>query len=535
MLRPTNTQRLKRLLEKGYLPQELPPTFVSATFASHCRALHAVWPTQELNSWKSLPDHFSIPKRGHARRETSIVNPISQYKVARLISFEWAAIRKHLSGSAISEFTPAIDMAGDRAVFPPNYVEIDKLRARVRAAYPRALKTDITAFYGSIYTHSIAWALHGKEWAKQNLNTPALNGSLGGRLDRAVRQGQDNQTGGIPTGPDTSRIVAEIIAVDIDNRLRSTGPKHGDWGLRYVDDYLLGVSPNESDATVSARIAKALRDYGLEINEKKTEIDVIGHNERPSWIRALRAFRFDAGRQQDSIRDFFDMLLSYYGTECDDAVIKYGVKQSRSFPVAAMHTPYLFDRLLHSSRICPATLPAVVQSILERRHLNPTADISHVSRYISSALDYFGPIGYHYEIVWLLYLARGLKLKLQRKSLGTLFALENSAVALVLLDMNQRGLISRRVDESVWVQHANADGLKGSMWLLAYEAAKKGWWRNQSDDYVRSHPLFGPMITRGIYFYDERRNILRTDAELLRQIVQRIRNRRIFESAGSYF
>ena len=419
MLQPTRTARLRRLLEKGYLPQELPPTFVSDSFASQNAALARAWPAQPLNHWKSVPEYFSIPKRGHARREMSIVNPVSQYKIARTIAYEWPSIRKHLKRSAISEFVPAINMGGERAVFPPNYVEIDKLRARVRAAYPRALKTDISAFYNSIYTHSIAWALHGKSWSKQHLNTPTLNNSLGGRLDRAIRQAQDNQTSGIPTGTDTSRIIAEIIAVDIDRHIGSDRPKTGDWGLRYVDDYLLGITPSESDASVSARVASALREYGLEINEKKTSIDVIGQDERPSWIRALRGYRFDSGREQDSIRDFFDTIISFYGQDQDDAVVKYGVKQSRSFRVTAPHTPYLFDRLLHAARICPATLPAVVQSILERRHLNPSADISHVHRYISSELDYFGPIGYHFEIVWLLYLARGLGLKLHRKDLGS--------------------------------------------------------------------------------------------------------------------
>ena len=59
---------------------------------------------------------------------------------------------------------------------------------------------------------------------------------LGDKLDRLVRKGQDNQTIGIPIGPDTSRILSEIIAVGIEKKFIDLSGLEEDRVFRYVDD-----------------------------------------------------------------------------------------------------------------------------------------------------------------------------------------------------------------------------------------------------------------------------------------------------------
>jgi hypothetical protein len=89
-------------------------------------------------------------------------------------------------------------------------------RARRSIGSRYLLKTDIARFYPSIYTHSIPWALHGKDAARKDKEYKLL----GNRLDLWMRETQDKQTGGIPIGPDTSFVVGEVIASAIDLRLK---------------------------------------------------------------------------------------------------------------------------------------------------------------------------------------------------------------------------------------------------------------------------------------------------------------------------
>ena len=77
------------------------------------------------------------------------------------------------------------------------------------------VKTDISRFYPSIYTHSIPWAAYGKERVKAGLDF--YKGSFADRLDLLVRSCNRNQTIRLPIGPETSRIIAEIISSRIDS------------------------------------------------------------------------------------------------------------------------------------------------------------------------------------------------------------------------------------------------------------------------------------------------------------------------------
>ena len=50
---------------------------------------------------------------------------------------------------------------------------------------------DISNCYGSIYTHSISWAIHGREEAKKNHNNKNL---IGNAIDKHLRDMSYGQT-----------------------------------------------------------------------------------------------------------------------------------------------------------------------------------------------------------------------------------------------------------------------------------------------------------------------------------------------------
>src|SRR6266496_1898706 len=102
--RPKKDQRLKRLLEAGFFPQEVPPPFVSFDLARLRNHLLKTWPAQQLKSFASEPESYSIPRFGRARRRLSIVNPLNHFKVSKLLADEWIEIRKFRRQSRVSEF-----------------------------------------------------------------------------------------------------------------------------------------------------------------------------------------------------------------------------------------------------------------------------------------------------------------------------------------------------------------------------------------------------------------------------------------------
>ncbi|HCT1624744.1 RNA-directed DNA polymerase [Staphylococcus argenteus] len=74
--------------------------------------------------------------------------------------------------------------------------------------YKKIIHLDISNCYGSIYTHVISWAIHGKNHAKNQKRNKNL---LGNKIDYLIQLMQNNQTNGIPQGS----ILTEIMMTNL--------------------------------------------------------------------------------------------------------------------------------------------------------------------------------------------------------------------------------------------------------------------------------------------------------------------------------
>jgi predicted nucleic acid-binding Zn finger protein len=185
----TKDERLRALLGRGYFPDELPPPFTTQTFAKYRNAIGSAWKAHQHYP-KTVPEIYSIPRAKKVRRDLSIVNPIAEFHVAKLIADNWVTLKKHLKSCDFSTMQVEINSDGRRAVSGPDFHLISLKQAEISASFDNILIADISRFYGTLYTHAIPWALHTKQWSKDNLNDPLYKNSLGAKLDAAVRKGK---------------------------------------------------------------------------------------------------------------------------------------------------------------------------------------------------------------------------------------------------------------------------------------------------------------------------------------------------------
>ncbi|MBU1346229.1 MAG: RNA-directed DNA polymerase [Alphaproteobacteria bacterium] len=510
--------RLKRLLEAGYLPDELPPPFVSGTFSTYRESLHRKWqtvPQQKYQHYKSSPDVLSIPKYGHERRKIAIVNPINQMRLSRVIADNWIDIRDFINTSKISEYRAIFDLNGRRAIFGVDWDAVSSRRNTISAQYSGQFHTDISKFYPTIYTHSIAWAYFGKQLVQANLNANWLKQSYLNSLDIEIRHGQRNQSVGLPIGPDTSRIVAEIVARGIEKAVEVRIPDLGDRALRYVDDFTVGVNDGEAEEHTVIAVELAFAEFELGMNFAKTKF--INHKVAlpELWKEHLSTVPLinRPERQRDKLENYFDIAFRAAEKSEKDAVLKWAVKRARSFKIDPKNQKYFYEKILHVGRRAPACMGAISQLLIDARHNSQTLPIDSIRKYISDNIKVAGKTGHAYEVMWALFLCKGLSITVNRSEVEHLFSMSSSSVALILMDLDRRGLIDGGIDDTIWMQDcANANGLQSPMWLLAYEAVRKGWW-SVPTTYVQADPFFDPMLLKGIHFYDENKNVPPTRRE----------------------
>lgn len=130
--------------------------------------------------------------------------------------------------------------------------------------------TDISDCYGSIYTHSIPWALHGKEIAKKNQNNKNL---IGNQIDRLLREMSYGESNGIPQGSVLMDFIAEILLGALDEELaKRLESKVSEYKiLRYRDDYRIFVNSPTDGEQILRVLTELLIEYGMQLNSKKTK------------------------------------------------------------------------------------------------------------------------------------------------------------------------------------------------------------------------------------------------------------------------
>lgn len=146
-------------------------------------------------------------------------------------------------------------------------------------------KTDISNCYESIYTHSIAWALHTKEIAKQNIGKPLL----GNKIDKKIQQMQYNQTNGIPQGSTLMDFIAEIVLGYADELLteKIKSEKIDEYKiLRFRDDYRIFANNKETIENILKLLSEVLSELNMKLNQEKTLIsdDIIFSSIKPDKL-----------------------------------------------------------------------------------------------------------------------------------------------------------------------------------------------------------------------------------------------------------
>lgn len=134
--------------------------------------------------------------------------------------------------------------------------------------YSHILHTDVTDCYGSLYTHSIPWALHGLEISKGSRKRNSL---LGNKIDSHIQDSRYGQTNGISQGSVLMDFIAEIVLGYVDQQINSSlGHSKNFRILRFRDDYRIFANSDYQAEEILKVISDKLRLVGMKLGVTKT-------------------------------------------------------------------------------------------------------------------------------------------------------------------------------------------------------------------------------------------------------------------------
>ena len=212
-------------------------------------------------------------------RPFELINPILYVQLARTITEEthWEDICKRFKDFAVNPdiecmSIPVVEntlQTNQKAQILAWWENIEQRSIELSLDYEYLTETDITNCYGVLYTHSIAWALHTKERAKQQRR----ENLIGNIIDKYIRAMRYGQTNGIPQGSVLMDFIAEMVLGYIDSLLsdRIKANNITDYHiLRYRDDYKIFVNNPHTGEHILKIITEVLAEFGMKPNILKT-------------------------------------------------------------------------------------------------------------------------------------------------------------------------------------------------------------------------------------------------------------------------
>lgn len=215
---------------------------------------------------------FSGTKHDGSRRGFSTAHPIQFFHVCEFIFENWDKIDQDISESPFVVSRPrAGNSSADRPIVIPSLSNLTTEASKKLRYSPIIVRTDISQFFPSVYTHCIPWVAHGKDIAKGDQNPRSTVNSFN-QLDFHIQRCQNSETRGLAVGPDAFRIVAEFVASAIDKRLNEMCAGKIIGGARHVDDFFIGVKDEFDAQLVLSNLRQIMGEFHFQINDTKTKI-----------------------------------------------------------------------------------------------------------------------------------------------------------------------------------------------------------------------------------------------------------------------
>ena len=465
-------ENLKYFILQNYLyDSKLPPIFRTKKLSENLIKFNLI---NDLSKDKFKPVKISIPKKNsRERRVISIPHPLNYLELSKFIIDNWEKIEERLRFSDISiSKIQNISSEKNQVRLISKKEKFDEKIIRFSARNKILLKTDISKFYSSIYTHSIAWAIHDKDQFKEIMRNKKINNNdyWGHKLDSLIIGISEKQTKGILTGPFTSEIISEIILSQIDFELKSKFKEIE--GFRYVDDYYLFFKNKDEAEIVLSLLREILYKYELELNYDKTKILDIPVELDDSWkfeINQMDIIDFSE-KQSIQIKNYFEKLFKLAKKFPEDSVLKYGILKINEKRISKENWYLVESYLLQSINLDSRTLPEIITYLLNKFYSRYVEiNLENISRTLNNNLNEYISNNFTSEIIWTLFVFYNFKIRIKEEYSLKLIKNENPIILIMLLYLEKENLTKINKEDIMLNKNPSDD------WLLFNEV-----WNNES-------------------------------------------------------
>lgn len=345
------------LLGYGMFANKLPPVFTSVSFYDYCVVNNPLYSDKEWHDYIS----FSSMRNINIPRILGVPTPMKYQRLCITLKDNWDTLKQYFHQQTDNQEYRISrihlrKMYGKKELFEMNYKnwhvdgnpETDLLFLKPQGASKYIVKADISTCFPSIYSHSIPWALVGKEVAKANCKDDSL---WYNKIDAACSTLKNGETHGLLIGPHASNLLSEIILTKVDKKLYDAGYRY----YRSIDDYECYVETYERAQCFLHDLEGVLREFDLLLNHKKTAIHPLPVAMTEKWIHKLNSYIAitDEMVNYKQVNAYLDLALGLANQSGDSAILKYAIKTLSGKTLTINAKKLAAQRIMHMSNVYP--------------------------------------------------------------------------------------------------------------------------------------------------------------------------------------
>jgi hypothetical protein len=237
----------------------------------------------------------------HPALYISLVNNITEQANWDLIVARFAQFQANPNIRCYSIPCRSDDRQSDKATSISQWWQaVEQQSLELALKYEYVLFTDISDCYGSIYTHTIPWAIHTKPVAKSQRRDINL---IGNSIDKHLRDMAFSQTNGIPQGSDLMDFIAEMVLgyadMELSEKIMQDNIKDYEI-IRYRDDYRIFSNNPQSAEHIAKLLTEILIELGMRLNAQKT---IVSNNVIRNSIKSDKLYWMSARKGAKRIQE----------------------------------------------------------------------------------------------------------------------------------------------------------------------------------------------------------------------------------------
>ena len=464
------------LLGYGLFADKLPPIFTSTFFLSYCQQNA---PMFSESRWDDFVRYSSM-RNVNIPRALGIPSPMKYYNLCVILRDNWHLLQQHFQQQTedLEYRVSRIHLRkiyGTKEIFEMNYKnwrsdgnpETDLLFA-ASCAIKYIVKADISTCFPSIYTHSLPWALVGKERAKATCNDNSL---WYNKIDSACAAMKNGETHGLLIGPIASNLLSEVILTVVDKKLYDKGYRYS----RNVDDYECYTESYEQSQRFLHDLEESLREYDLPLNHKKTSISPLPVAVTDKWIHKLNSYLVTNNTiNYKEVNAYLDLAIGLAIDLGNSAILKYAIKALSGKHLTDNAKKLAAQRIMHVSAI----YPYLVQ-LMEEYIFRPFEVTTEQIKIYADALYLDSLASHNYEaICYAVYFS--LKFGFTLKRLDIQWVIERGDCILLLmtwlyyLKLNENNARATELKPLKKEAKRLMEEDMGRYWLFCYEVLSSG-------------------------------------------------------------